>query len=281
MGAPPSDSGLRATTFSSRQKSEESRFRSSSTPAAPPCFSPGAQKILNCRIVGSANVVGVGDAGQDAPLVRVPAARVGGAVYSNGTFIVLPLPFASDNPWPDLPFGGMIGREFFRQLVTVVDYQKSILTFHEAAAFSADPKATMLPLRMRDDNPNIEAAIDGHPGRFDIDTGAALGLYLTKHFVEATGLRPSLKGSTTAVLGHGLGGVTTGTKARAKMFTLGNLSIPDPIVGIPATDTGALADAALAGNIGTDILRRFTLTLDVPHAKMYLVPNAHFKDAFA
>jgi hypothetical protein len=243
-------------------------------------LSPEAQKILNYWVVGSVKVVGVGDEERDAPLVRVPTLGVAEAAYDNGTFIVLSLPFASDNPWPDIPFGGMIGREFLKGLVITVDYEKSTLALCEPAVFTADARATAFSLRERDGNPNIDAAVDGRSGSFDIDTGAALGLYLTSHFARDTDMRQSFARSTAGVLGHGLTGVTIGTLARAKTFAIGNFTVPAPVVGIPDADVGALAASGLDGNIGTDILRRFTVTFDMPHGKLYLLANAHMSDVF-
>jgi hypothetical protein len=236
-------------------------------------LSPEAQKTLNYGVVGSANIVGVGDAGQDAPIVRVPEFRLGAAAYTNGPFIVLSLPFAGDNPWPDLPFGGMIGREFLQRLVITVDYENSKLVLCEPAVFAANPKAAVFPLRERDGNPNVDAVVNGHSGSFDIDTGAALGLYVTNRFAHHIAMFESFAHSTTGVLGHGLTGVTMGTLARAKTLTIGNSTVRGPIVGIPDADVGALAAPDLAGNIGTDILRQFTVTFDMPRGKLYLLPN--------
>ena len=243
-------------------------------------LTPQTQAALKFPVVGSVNVAGLDDAGKESDLVRVPVASIGGATYSKGAFIVIALPFLTANPFPALPFGGILGREFFTKLVTVVDYERSLLTFYEPSIFRPDPSAVTLALAMRDGNPNVTASIDGRAGSFDVDTGAAQGLVLTRSFAESSGIERSFHRTVEAVIGHGTGGISIGTQARAKIFELGSIELRDPIAGIPRADAGALASPGLAGNIGAGILHRFTVTLDVPHGHLYLRPNAHLGDPF-
>lgn len=242
---------------------------------------PKAQAALNFPIIGRAHVVGVGDGGQDADLVRIPEARIGSAVYRKGTFIILPLPFVTTNPWSNLMFAGILGREFFTRLVTVIDFERSTLTFYEPSAFHPDSAADVIPLTMRDGHPNIPASIDGHIGSFDVDTGAAQALTLTRNFADSTGLLQSFQRTTPAVVGHGTGGISIGTQVRARTFDVGGSVLRNPVVGIPQDDVGVFASSDLAGNIGSGVLDRFTVTLDVPNSKLYLRPNTRFDGPFA
>jgi S1-C subfamily serine protease len=62
--------------------------------------------------------------------------------------------------------------------------------------------------------------------------------------------------------------------ARGGVLTLGSVTIDAPVAEI-TTDKGGAAEAArTAGNIGGDVLKRFTLTLDYAHQTLWLQPNA-------
>jgi hypothetical protein len=239
-------------------------------------ITPDVQRALRFPVIGKAQAHGVGAAVQDVDLVRVPEARIGRAVYTDGTFVVLAVPVDPD-VLPGLRFGGVLGREFFKNLVTTIDYEKSTLTFQEASAFRPDADAIVLPLAMRDDHPNVQASVDGHSGTFDIDSGASGALTITQGFVDSSGIAKDFARTIDVLSGHGTGGIATGKAARGKVFALGSLQMRDPIVVI-ADPQGVFADNRMGGNIGGEILRRFTVTLDVPDAKLYLRPNSRFND---
>jgi len=240
---------------------------------------PEVQRDLKFPVISSVHVVGLGASEQDANLVRVPMARVGTARYGGGPFVVISVP-GGVSPLPGLRFGGVLGREFFMSLVTVIDYEKSTLTFYEPGSFRPDATAVALPLVVTDGHARVLCSIDGHSGNFDIDTGSAQGLTVTKMFAESAGLMEDFSRTSDAVIGHGVGGVVTGTVGRAKTFACGPLLMSGPVVGVAHSDSGVFAQPDVAGNIGGAIWRRFKVALDVPNSKFYLIPNARFADAF-
>jgi S1-C subfamily serine protease len=71
-----------------------------------------------------------------------------------------------------------------------------------------------------------------------------------------------------------VGGPSKALLARAATLDLAGVLIDAPVTEI-VTDKGGAAEAArTAGNIGGDILKRFTLTLDYAHHQLWLEPNA-------
>jgi hypothetical protein len=242
---------------------------------------PDVQRALSFEVTGEAQVHGVGAAAEDVEIVRVPELSLGQLSYRNGSFLVLPLPFMLQEPSPGLRFGGLLGREFFDSLVTTIDYRDATLTFYEPGSFRADGRAISLPLSMIDGHPNVQAAVDGHSGHFAVDTGARSGLTVSQGFAESSGLLKDLGRRIEVVVGRGVGGAVSGTAARATSLTLGSLRIAGPPVMIANSRAGALANAEVAGNIGGEILRRFTVTLDAPNATLYLHANSRIAEPFA
>src|SRR4029077_10755007 len=129
---------------------------------------------------------------------------------------------------PDLPFGGIVGREFYGGVVTI-DYQHSTVTFAPHGSFKAASGDVKVPMTLRDGFlPNVAASVDGHSGSFDIDAGAGGSLFLSDSFATSTGLTSSWKRSVEMEYGRGIGGPIRGTVGRAQDVTLGSLRITDP-----------------------------------------------------
>lgn len=240
---------------------------------------PEVQGAMKFAVLGHVQVGGVGSGSESSALVNVPLARVGDATYRDGAFIVLPMPPGIASPIPGLTLGGIVGREFFTKLVTTIDYQASTLTFTPPALFRPDPQVPSIPMSLKNGYaPSVAASVNGTVGTFDIDAGSGAGITLTAPFAKMAGVERDATRSFEAILGYGAGGALEGTVLRAKSFVLGASTIVDPVVAIARASGGAFANPDLGGNIGGDVLRRFTVTLDVANGKLYLAPNAHLHD---
>ena len=128
--------------------------------------------------------------------------------------------------------------------------------------------------------PNVTASIDGRSGSFDIDAGSAGAVSVTDSFSQSTGLTNGWKRSVEMEYGRGVGGPIRGTVGRANDLTLGSVRVAGPVVAVIHAKGGVFSDPDLAGNIGGEILRRFTVTLDVPDGALYLRPNDGFAAPF-
>ncbi len=241
---------------------------------------PAVSRAAGCKTIGQAHVVGAGDRSSDVKLVRVPELRIGSAVYARGTFLAMDLPFPTKSPLHGLPFGGIVGAEFLASSVVTLDYAGATITFTEPAAYRADRLAMALPLTLRAGHPNVRASVDGKEGGFDVDTGNETTVTLAPGFASSSGLEKALRGQMDSVIGRGVGGIIMGKAARAANLRLGSQIVNKPVVMIARVTGGIYADPNLAGAIGGGVLRRFTATLDVPHATLYLRPNASFAKPF-
>lgn len=242
---------------------------------------PELQRRRKFASIGQATLRGVGAEAEPVDIVRVPSFTLGSAVYSAGPFIVLSR-FVPSNPFPDVPFGGIVGREIFGRLVTVIDYEHRLLSFHDAGSFTPDAAADSLPLTMRGGAlPNVSGSIDGHSGRFDIDSGASQALTLTAKLADDSGALGGFGRAIEVVVGRGAGGALLGTASRGARLALGGAALERPVVTIARSRGGVFDDPGFDGNVGGDVLRRFTVTLDVPRATLYLRPNRAFGEPFA
>jgi C-terminal processing protease CtpA/Prc len=63
---------------------------------------------------------------------------------------------------------------------------------------------------------------------------------------------------------------------RPHTLKIGTIEVKAPVGLLELGERGASAATQTAGNLGSGLLKRFTLTLDYPNQVLYLEPNANF-----
>jgi hypothetical protein len=241
-----------------------------------------AEKQLALPVTATAQINGSGNGSEALDVVVPGVASIGEAKIEKAYFLVLPARMDLGSPFAGVRFGGVLGREFFAHLVLTIDYAKQTLTLTNPPSFTADKSAAAIPLTMRNGIfPNVQATVDGSPGSFDVDAGSAQSLILTESFANANGIVAKIPRTVEAYAGHGIGGPLSGVAGRVASLKIGNAALHDVVTYIVHASGGVFADVGLAGNIGGEVLRRFTVTIDVPSKTLYLARNATFDAPFA
>ncbi|HEX3458161.1 MAG TPA: aspartyl protease family protein [Candidatus Baltobacteraceae bacterium] len=240
-----------------------------------------AEKQLKLPVVATAQISGTGNSAEPMGVVVPTVASLGDARLKKAYFLVLPAAIDLGSPYEGLQFGGVLGREFFAQLIVTIDYAHKTLTLANPQVFRVNPKATALPLTLRSGVfPNVRAAVDGIEGSFDLDAGSPQALMLSERFANAGGFVAKMPRTVEATPGRGVGGVMTGIAGRVDTLNLGGSVLSDPVAYVVHASGGVFSAPDLDGNIGTDILRRFTVTIDVPDKTLYLAKNEEFGAPF-
>jgi hypothetical protein len=233
-------------------------------------ITPRSAKTLGLESVGHMEGNGGGSGHMDFGLTKVRSLRIGDATISDQVIPVAPLEDLA--PAEGRTGGGMIGFETLRRFVTVVDYGAKTLTFIDPKKFDSRDAGTPIPFQFDGNTLVIEASYAGHRGSFIVDTGARMSLTLNTPFVKANNLRAGSARSVTGVTGWGIGGPTRSVVMRGAPLRIGPLTVEHPIAELSTDTAGSNSDAALAGNIGAGILKRFVVTLDYGHLTIYLKP---------
>ena len=167
---------------------------------------------------------------------------------------------------------GIIGYDLFARFVITVDFITHQLTIASPASFRPNGRAEQVPLDIH----NKWAFVKGElvlPGpvtvqdSFFIDSGSSDAV---DHPIVKT-----IEARTSTTSGVGLGTPVEGSVARAQSFRLGKFLLEGP----PVTCCGATGETSRL--IGTEILRRFTVTFDYPSSRLFLEPNDAFGQSFA
>jgi hypothetical protein len=152
------------------------------------------------------------------------------------------------------PLGGSIALDAFVGRVVTLDLTKGTLTLETQASLQKRIRhATEVPMRLTREIggaalvPNI--AVDTPRGRvwMELDCGSNSDVIVNRPLAEALGLDPKAKGAQPFVLS--LGGVMA-------VKTKGNVE-----------------DLVVDGNVGALVLKRWAITLDLAHEKLWLTPK--------
>jgi Aspartyl protease len=166
---------------------------------------------------------------------------------------------------------GILGYDFFARFVVTIDFEAKQMTVELPAAFYPSNAFEELALEIRGKWAFVKGELM-FPGpvtiqdSFFIDSGSSDAV---DHPVVK--LIQSRMASTSGV---GLGTPVEGAVAAATSFRIGTFTLMGPTVACcGATD-------AMSRMIGTEILRRFTVTFDYPSSRLFLRPNRTLHASF-
>jgi S1-C subfamily serine protease len=114
-----------------------------------------------------------------------------------------------------------------------------------------------------------------------VDVGASSSLSLSKPFVDDNHLLTRVGPTVRRHGGGGVGGANWSDVGRVAGLRLGTLEIANPMTRLFGDSAGIFSiRGTWVGNIGGDILRRFTVLLDYQHNRIILEPHAGTNEAF-
>ena len=232
-------------------------------------ISPELVTALGLKIVGAAPMSGAGEKTGSTGFTHVDDIALGSLHMRDQ------LGFATSIYDPSIEgirVDGMVGFELFRRFVVQIDYGRHIMTLTDPARFDPKGAGTALPFVFYDHLPSVEGLIDDLPAHFDIDTGSRSEVDITSPFVAAHDLRARFPKGVSAVTGWGVGGPSRSYVVRLPSLTLGTVRVDHPVGGLSQDKHGSISDPNYEGNIGSGFLKRFVVTFDYAHQRMYLKP---------
>ncbi|MGD0963190.1 MAG: PDZ domain-containing protein [Candidatus Acidiferrales bacterium] len=177
-------------------------------------------------------------------------------------------------------YEGTLGNDFLQRVVVEIDYGRLTVRLYDPGVYKYSGTGKSLPLTFAGGVPILQAEFTEPRGKvlgagFVVNTALDASTVISNRYAEShhllrshwkmiPTLDPDLDGAPGALLG------------RSKGFALGPYFVEDTLVIFSKTDFPAAADPRIAGEIGADMLRRFTVVLDYPHHRMIFQPNSHF-----
>ncbi|MDT7781072.1 MAG: hypothetical protein QOC99_3584 [Acidobacteriota bacterium] len=180
---------------------------------------------------------------------------------------------------------GVIGYDFFKEFVVEIDYVAKTINLYDPRAYTYKGTGEVIPFRLRGGTPFTRVKLelagrDAIEGEFEIDTGSDGALSINGPFAEAHKLLKSIAHKSATLTGAGAGGESPYISARLGSMQVGRFRFENPVVSLSQDTKGAGASTVSAGQLGTEIFRRFRVILDYSRAQMILEPNPSFSEPF-
>ena len=175
------------------------------------------------------------------------------------------------------PYQGTLGRDFFDRVVVEVNYHRQTVQLYDPSAFTYTGQGKSFPLTFSGPVPLIRAKFDvpGHHSMsadFAVDTALDSGVIFYRGFMDSQRISAAHFKSEPASYPEVDGGAKI-FLGRLKTFQIGPYGVEDIVGDFTQEKTKAGADKNIAGAIGANFLRRFTVIYDFPHQRMILEPN--------
>ena len=209
----------------------------------------------------------------------------GPVVAPNMRMLVLSEDVLNLSGYVGMPIHGILGSELFRSFVLDVEPDQHRLILSDPARYRA-PRGrrwTSLPLTIIANKAYLHVPVQvtdslALPLRLVLDTGAGHALSLEAGSAPQLVVPPR---HLRAELGRGLTGFIRGYLGRISALQLGRYRLPAVLTSFP--DSGQVhlrATVPRNGNVGFELLKRFSMVIDYPHQRLLLRPNAQYHEPF-
>ncbi|MGA6957433.1 MAG: PDZ domain-containing protein, partial [Candidatus Acidiferrales bacterium] len=160
------------------------------------------------------------------------------------------------------------------------DYIRQTVQIYDPSAFTYSGTGKSFPLSFAGDTPLLraKAEIPGHKtmeADFVLDTALDSGIVFYRAFTDSERISAAHFKTISASYPE----IDDGAKillGRLKGFAIGPYAVETPVAVFSQSSSGAAAGKKIAGAIGADFLRRFTVIFDFPHQRVILEPNLQF-----
>ncbi len=229
-------------------------------------------KRLDVKIAGALPIGGIGSNVASYGLARVKTVSIGGLTLVDQVFGAIDLD--KIERVEDADFQGLVGYEYAKRAVVTIDYATRTLTFTKPADFLPSTGSQSIPFAFREHTPIVSAEVGGVAGQFELDTGARTGLMIMAPFAKKHGFWNRYTATPETTVSYGVGGPSRARLTRIVTLKIAGAVINSPVAELATGTSGDSASSHIAGNIGGDILKRFRVTFDYSHQRLWLEPNA-------
>jgi predicted aspartyl protease len=185
-----------------------------------------------------------------------------------------------------ITFDGLIGANFLKDYVVSMDWEAKSVRFQSQDRFvpPADAQAIAFELRGRFHQIAVPVTIAGRTGWCQVDTGAHNAVSVFRPSVEAFGWRDAFSPKVRTVTGFGAGGSGDGRQygdiVRLPSVQIGSFSLEKVVADLSLAQEGLFSTDLFMCNLGLEIWRRFSMTINYATKTLYLRPNAAYSQIF-
>ncbi len=214
--------------------------------------------------------------GLEIKIGNTTARNMAGAQLSRDAFLL--------SSYVGTPITGLIGYDFFNSFNIRINYTAQIITVSKSEDYKPRKGFKAIPISIENQKPyiRVETKLNDSTtilSKLVIDTGAGHPISLETD----SDPRITIPDTTlNARLGMGLSGPINGYIGRIQKLKLNDIEINNIITSFPNYES--VGEKVILtprnGNLGNDLLKRFTVIFDYPRKVIYIKPNEKFKEPF-
>lgn len=178
---------------------------------------------------------------------------------------------------------GILGYDLLQHHSVHINYD--LLTMNIYDHGNAPKNGDAIPFEMNTSIPTIKGTVvlnngEAHDGTFFVMTGAGTTLDFNSPYAEKYDVIHKT-GKHYSYLVKGISkNETLHYEGHVLSFAFGKQKIEDLPIGISTATTGIQADKKISGILGSQILREYNITIDVPDKMMFLTKNNMYGQKF-
>ena len=248
---------------------------------------PAVAAALRLRRGERYRILGAGGANAGLQAFKTDSVRLGlgGVTAPAMSLLVLSEDVLNLSGYVGLPVHGILGSELFRSFVVTLHPELFSFTLTDPARYRAPhgKRWSTLPLSLENNKAYFTAQVQLSdtltlPLKLVLDTGASHALSLELDS-DPRLVAPARR--LPADLGQGLTGRVRGFLGRVATLHLGRYALRSVLTSFPdAADVHRRIDVPRNGNVGYELLKRFSLVIDYPHQRLLLRPNTSYPEPF-
>ncbi|MEZ0542971.1 aspartyl protease family protein [Fibrella arboris] len=241
---------------------------------------PSALKHQPLKLTRKMKLTGVGEGSGLAAIIAIDNDLSMGAMQAtHQNLVILEEDILRLSEYVGIPVHGIFGYDLFNSFVVGIDFRNREITLTQPKQYKYKPRfGDRYPIVIQNAKPylDVTALLSGErtvPLRVVLDTGAGHALMLDGQSTVCALPRPEKL--LRAQLGRGLNGVINGSLGRIEGLRLGRHELQNVIASFPDSSSFGMRlvnTADRQGNVGCELLRRFTVTFNYPEQYIVLKP---------
>ncbi len=249
-------------------------------------FSLSEVDSLELNNTETVKIRGLGEGGSITALKsKNNTLKIGKAIDDDHTIFVIYDKSLNLSTRMGIPIHGIVGFEFFKNLVVKTNYISKKLTFYNPKTYQPKKckKCEVFDITFQNKkaylNLDVITSTMSKEVTLLIDSGSsdAIWIFDDKDFINST-----LKKSFDDFLGQGLSGSIFGKRSKLSKIKIGDFQLNNVKVAFPNKESmeNIKFFKDRDGSLGGDILKRFTIIYDYPNNKISLKKNGQFRTPF-